>query len=68
MSCASVPDEPFHGSLRISGTVMTARSASAGTSITVRSVSATTSAVRGLPVKAAISPKKSPTSIVESPR
>ena len=39
-----------------------------GSSRSVVSVSATTSAVRGLPVSAAISPKKSPARIVERPR
>ena len=46
--------------LLTSGTSITPRSASAGTSRSVLARVATTSAVRGLPVRAAISPKKSP--------
>ena len=51
-----------------SGTTMIARKAAAGTSSSVVSVSATTSAVRGLPVSAAISPKKSPLPMADRPR
>jgi len=45
------------------GTTMRARSVVAGTSTIVVCSSATTFAVRRLPVRAAISPKKSPASI-----
>ncbi len=55
-------------SLLTSGTSITARSASDGTSISVLGWVATTSAVRGLPVSAAISPKKSPALMVDRPR
>ena len=51
-----------------SGTVISARSAGAGTSTIVDGSSATTVAVRRLPVRAAISPKKSPASIDDSER
>ena len=43
-----------------SGVAMSVRSVSAGTSSRLVASSATTSAVRGLPVSAAISPKTSP--------